>query len=93
MTLLCYRAGHTVNSNHEVLGSCRRNEDTENTPIVLDLKYKGCKEENLAQIRTNPPSPQCFSAKRGVTSAALTPTAFKPRTQVPYTAFIQSWKI
>ncbi|KAL1802609.1 hypothetical protein ACET3Z_031256 [Daucus carota] len=58
-----------------------RNEDTENTPIVLDLKYKGCKEENLAQIRTNPPSPQCFSAKRGVTSAALTPTAFKPRTQ------------
>lgn len=56
------------------------NEDAENAPIRLDLKYVGRKEENLAQIRTNPPSPQCFSAKRAVTNTA-TPTTFKPRTQ------------
>lgn len=74
--------------------SCRRNEDAENTSIRLDLKYIGRKEENLTQIRTNPPSPQCFSAKRGVTNAALTPTAFKPRTQV-HTPCIHShyWNI
>lgn len=64
-----------------LLCSCRRNEDAENTPIRLDLKYIGRKEENLAQIRTNPPSPQCFSAKRTVTNTA-TPTTFKPRAQV-----------
>lgn len=57
-----------------------RNEDAENIPIRLDLKYIGRKEENVAQIRTNPPSPQCFSAKRAVTNTA-TPTTFKPRTQ------------
>ncbi|KAL8155063.1 uncharacterized protein LOC141661776 [Apium graveolens] len=58
-----------------------RIEDAENTPILrLDLKYIGRKEENLAHIRTNPPSPQCFSANRAVTNTA-TPTAFKPRTQ------------
>ncbi|KAK1401208.1 Interferon-activable protein [Heracleum sosnowskyi] len=57
-----------------------RNENAENAPIRLDLKYVGGKEENLSQIRTNPPSPQCFSAKRAVTNTA-TPTNFKPRTQ------------
>ncbi|GFY90463.1 hypothetical protein Acr_07g0006600 [Actinidia rufa] len=39
----------------------RRAEETENTPISLDLKSVKCKEgDALSQIRTCPPSPQCF---------------------------------
>ncbi|KDP43467.1 hypothetical protein JCGZ_16754 [Jatropha curcas] len=40
-------------------------DDAENIPVPLNLenvKHKG--EERLLQIRTNPPSPQCFSATR-----------------------------
>uniref|UniRef100_A0A251KFH6 Uncharacterized protein n=1 Tax=Manihot esculenta TaxID=3983 RepID=A0A251KFH6_MANES len=44
------------------------NEDAENIPTPLNMenvKRKG--EERLLQIRTNPPSPQCFSATRAPT--------------------------
>ncbi|KAK7271583.1 hypothetical protein RJT34_27610 [Clitoria ternatea] len=44
-----------------------RPDEAENMPITLDpenLKHK--REESLQQIRTNPPSPQCFSTARGI---------------------------
>lgn len=46
------------------LVSCRRPDEAENMPITLDLENVRHKRENniLQQIRTNPPSPQCFSA-------------------------------
>ncbi|KAI9168828.1 hypothetical protein LWI28_002539 [Acer negundo] len=43
----------------------RFEDDAENRPIPLkleNLKHKG--EQRVLQIRTNPPSPQCFSATR-----------------------------
>ncbi|KAJ6299383.1 hypothetical protein OIU76_020370 [Salix suchowensis] len=43
----------------------KRDDDAENMPVPLNLanvKSKG--EELLLQSRTNPPSPQCFSANR-----------------------------
>ncbi|CAK7330799.1 unnamed protein product [Dovyalis caffra] len=46
----------------------KRVDDAENIPVPLNLanvKNKG--EERLLQIRTNPPSPQCFSASRAPT--------------------------
>ncbi|KAK7401501.1 hypothetical protein VNO78_13036 [Psophocarpus tetragonolobus] len=44
----------------------KRLDEAENIPITLDLEnLKHKREENLQQIRTNPPSPQCFSAARG----------------------------
>ncbi|CAN4080538.1 unnamed protein product [Withania somnifera] len=56
-----------------------RNDNAENTPILVDVKnIKRRDEEILSQIRTNPPTPQCFSASRGFTKA--TPSkALKPR--------------
>ncbi|KAM6570616.1 hypothetical protein CsatB_018601 [Cannabis sativa] len=48
----------------------KRNDETENTPlsktmnlVLENVNRKG--NDNLLQIRTNPPSPQCFSATRG----------------------------
>ncbi|KAK4372171.1 hypothetical protein RND71_007555 [Anisodus tanguticus] len=47
-----------------------RNDNAENTPILVDVKnIKRKDEEILSQIRTNPPTPQCFSASRGITKA------------------------
>ncbi|XP_027344199.1 uncharacterized protein LOC113856543 [Abrus precatorius] len=44
-----------------------RPEEAENMPITLDMEnVKHRREESLQQIRTNPPSPQCFSATRGL---------------------------
>ncbi|CAI8596172.1 unnamed protein product [Vicia faba] len=41
----------------------KRPDEAENMPITLDLENVRHKRENiLQQIRTNPPSPQCFSA-------------------------------
>ncbi|CAL5201735.1 unnamed protein product [Lathyrus oleraceus] len=42
----------------------KRLDEAENMPITLDLENVRHKRENniLQQIRTNPPSPQCFSA-------------------------------
>ena len=43
-----------------------RPDEAENVPISLNLEnIRRKKEESLLQIRTNPPSPQCFSANRG----------------------------
>ncbi|CAA3029905.1 Hypothetical predicted protein [Olea europaea subsp. europaea] len=43
----------------------KRNDDAENTPISVDVKsIKHKEEEGLLQIRTSPPTPQCFSATR-----------------------------
>lgn len=47
---------------------CRRFDEAENIPVSLNLenvKKKG--DERLLQIRTNPPSPQCFSVTRSAT--------------------------
>ncbi|ESW20861.1 hypothetical protein PHAVU_005G020800 [Phaseolus vulgaris] len=44
----------------------KRTDEAENMPITIDLEnLKHRREESLQQIRTNPPSPQCFSAARG----------------------------
>ncbi|KAK4253714.1 hypothetical protein QN277_010354 [Acacia crassicarpa] len=44
----------------------KRADENENTPILLNLEnVRRKKDENLPQIRTNPPSPQCFSEIRG----------------------------
>ncbi|KAL5543400.1 hypothetical protein UlMin_007184 [Ulmus minor] len=43
----------------------KRTDDAENiSPISLNIENVKQKGENLLQIRTNPPSPQCFSATR-----------------------------
>ncbi|XP_059651839.1 uncharacterized protein LOC132299325 [Cornus florida] len=48
----------------------RTDQEAENIPISVDLKnVKRKEEEILSQIRTLPPSPQCFSAGRGPTKA------------------------
>ncbi|XWS45717.1 hypothetical protein CRYUN_Cryun14cG0003300 [Craigia yunnanensis] len=52
----------------------RPNDEAENIPVSLNLenvKHKG--EERVLQIRTNPPSPQCFSAPH----APMKTTPFK----------------
>nr|GMD65269.1 uncharacterized protein LOC109181294 [Ipomoea batatas] len=42
--------------------------DAENTPIRVDVKnIKPNLDESLMQIRTSPPTPQCFSATKGTT--------------------------
>ncbi|KAF7139588.1 hypothetical protein RHSIM_Rhsim07G0055100 [Rhododendron simsii] len=49
----------------------KKRVEIENNPSPLELKIGKRKEgENLLQIRTNPPSPQCFSASRGPDKAA-----------------------
>ncbi|XP_030962564.1 uncharacterized protein LOC115983865 isoform X2 [Quercus lobata] len=51
----------------------KKADEAENVPISLDLNnVKHKREESLLQIRTNPPSPQCFSATRGPTK--ITPS-------------------
>ncbi|KAI3982281.1 hypothetical protein MKX01_037814 [Papaver californicum] len=51
----------------------KKYEDTENIPMSLDLKK--IVGENSLQVRTNPPSPQCFSATQGPlhSTKAITP--------------------
>ncbi|PIM99308.1 hypothetical protein CDL12_28192 [Handroanthus impetiginosus] len=59
----------------------KRNDDAENTPISVDVKnVKHQEAENLLQIRTYPPTPQCFSASRGPPKAT-TPMPFRPMNQ------------
>ncbi|KAF3437896.1 hypothetical protein FNV43_RR20652 [Rhamnella rubrinervis] len=51
-----------------------KNDNAENIPISVNLEHVKCKgEEKLLQIRTNPPSPQCFSATR-VPAGKTTPS-------------------
>ena len=66
------------------LGFFRRVDDAENilTPLKLgNVKNKG-HERLLQQIRTNPPSPQCFSDNRTASLKALVtkPTVCKSQT-------------
>ncbi|GFP84852.1 hypothetical protein PHJA_000629000 [Phtheirospermum japonicum] len=49
----------------------KKNDDGENTPISIDVK-------NNNNIRTCPPTPQCFSAGQGLSKAA-TPKPFRTR--------------
>ncbi|KAJ9552383.1 hypothetical protein OSB04_016428 [Centaurea solstitialis] len=59
----------------------KMNDESENTPIALNIKsIRGKDEERVLQIRTNPPSPQCFSANNGATKAAP-PKPFRLRPQ------------
>ncbi|CAK9168239.1 unnamed protein product [Ilex paraguariensis] len=49
----------------EKLRRKKRTDEAENTPISVDLKnIKGKGHASLLEIRTCPPSPQCFSARR-----------------------------
>ncbi|KAL0339118.1 UNVERIFIED_CONTAM: hypothetical protein Sangu_1433900 [Sesamum angustifolium] len=58
----------------------KRNDDAENTPISVDVKNIKHQEgaEGLLQIRTCPPTPQCFSANGGPPKSS-TPKPFRPR--------------
>ncbi|KFK34445.1 hypothetical protein AALP_AA5G145800 [Arabis alpina] len=52
----------------------KRVDDEENIPIPIPLKLENVKnkgQERLLQIRTNPPSPQCFSDNRRASLKAL----------------------
>ncbi|KAF5752662.1 hypothetical protein HS088_TW01G00578 [Tripterygium wilfordii] len=49
---------------HESMRKSKRVDESENIPTPLNLaNITNKEEERLLQIRTNPPSPQCFSAK------------------------------
>ncbi|KAJ8899217.1 hypothetical protein K2173_012393 [Erythroxylum novogranatense] len=53
----------------------RRVDEAENIPVSLNLAtVKNKAEERLLQIRTNPPSPQCFSTTRTATKSTTTTT-------------------
>ncbi|KAJ4967373.1 hypothetical protein NE237_019222 [Protea cynaroides] len=60
----------------------KRNEETENIPIALDLKNVKCGDESLLmQVLTCPPSPQCFTSPRqalGPNKNTTTTTPLKP---------------
>ncbi|XP_062174949.1 uncharacterized protein LOC133880083 [Alnus glutinosa] len=59
--------GMGESSVKEKLRRKKRADEAENVPISLDLNsLRHKREETLLQIRTNPPSPQCFSATRGL---------------------------
>uniref|UniRef100_A0A6N2L257 Glutamine amidotransferase domain-containing protein n=1 Tax=Salix viminalis TaxID=40686 RepID=A0A6N2L257_SALVM len=61
----------------------KRDDDAENMPVPLNLanvKSKG--EELLLQIRTNPPSPQCFSANRAPAKTSTPSKASRSRLTV-----------
>ncbi|KAH6814339.1 hypothetical protein C2S51_023357 [Perilla frutescens var. frutescens] len=57
----------------------KRNDDSENTPISVDVKcIKHLEAEGKLPIRTCPPTPQCFSAGFG-NSKSTTPKPFRAR--------------
>ncbi|KAI3755292.1 hypothetical protein L1987_55088 [Smallanthus sonchifolius] len=58
-----------INVKEKLTGK-KTNGESENSPISLNLKtIRGKDTERVLQIRTNPPSPQCFSANHGTTKA------------------------
>ncbi|KAI3702176.1 hypothetical protein L6452_27902 [Arctium lappa] len=62
----------------EKLPRKKMNGEAENSSIALNIKsIRGQDEERVLQIRTNPPSPQCFSANNGTTKA--TPFRLRPQ--------------
>ncbi|CAI9764690.1 unnamed protein product [Fraxinus pennsylvanica] len=69
----------------------KRNDDAENTPISVDVKnIKRKEEESLLQIRTSPPTPQCFSASHGPTKA--TPKSYRSKPQLQERGILQELK-
>ncbi|KAL4580918.1 hypothetical protein LXL04_017124 [Taraxacum kok-saghyz] len=67
---------------HKKLTRKKMNGDSENTPIALNMKnVRGKDDERLLQIRTNPPSPQCFSANRRTHKLTPPPKATRLRPQ------------
>ncbi|KAL2514507.1 hypothetical protein Fot_28478 [Forsythia ovata] len=67
------------------------NDDAENTPISVDVKnIKSKEEESLLQIRTSPPTPQCFSASQGPTKA--TPKSYRSKQQFQERGILQELK-
>ncbi|XP_058222849.1 hydroxymethylglutaryl-CoA synthase-like [Rhododendron vialii] len=64
----------------DYLRNARRAEEAENIPISLDAKNVNGKEGDiLSQIRTCPPSPQCFSVGRAPSKATpLKASRFRP---------------
>nr|GEV97735.1 ribonuclease H-like domain-containing protein [Tanacetum cinerariifolium] len=70
------------NNVKEKLIKSKLNCDPKNTPTALNMKNIRSKdEERVLQIRTNPPSPQCFSANNGTTKATPPPKPFRLRPQ------------
>ncbi|GJY69935.1 hypothetical protein Tco_0472917 [Tanacetum coccineum] len=70
------------NTVKEKLIKSKLNCDPKNTPTALNMKNIRSKdEERVLQIRTNPPSPQCFSANNGTTKATPPPKPFRLRPQ------------
>lgn len=60
----------------------KRYDDAENTPVTINVKNIKHQQETLLQIRTCPPTPQCFSAGHGPSNATPTPPqASKSRIQ------------
>ncbi|XP_022866770.1 uncharacterized protein LOC111386542 isoform X2 [Olea europaea var. sylvestris] len=82
----------TVKSNSkEKQRRKKRNDDAENTPLSVDVKnIKRKEEESLLQIRTSPPTPQCFSASRGPTKA--TPKSYRSKPQPQERGILQELK-
>ncbi|PIA48517.1 hypothetical protein AQUCO_01400833v1 [Aquilegia coerulea] len=67
----------TVDTSNE--NKPRKLNEKENSPITMDVKMiKHAQEEKLLQVRTNPPSPQCFSAYREPLRRAKPTTPLKP---------------
>ncbi|KZV47247.1 hypothetical protein F511_07670 [Dorcoceras hygrometricum] len=54
----------------------RRKDDAENTPISIDVKRV---KDGVQNIRTSPPTPQCFSANRGTLKAETIPMTFRSK--------------
>ncbi|KAH7527843.1 hypothetical protein FEM48_Zijuj05G0009400 [Ziziphus jujuba var. spinosa] len=59
------RSQGTEKSNVKEKLRIKKNDEAENIPISVNLEYVKRKGDEKLQIRTNPPSPQCFSATKG----------------------------
>ncbi|KAK4787881.1 hypothetical protein SAY86_011714 [Trapa natans] len=82
--------GSEMSVSKEKTRMLRRVDETENLPLSLDMENVMPKRENiLSQIRTSPPTPQCFSATRGTTKR--TP-AKETRTRFMETKILQEVK-
>uniref|UniRef100_A0A7N0ZRS3 Uncharacterized protein n=1 Tax=Kalanchoe fedtschenkoi TaxID=63787 RepID=A0A7N0ZRS3_KALFE len=58
----------------------KRNDEVENTPLSMDLN--SIRNQESQKIRTNPPTPQCFSAVRGQAGARTPVGASKSKLMV-----------
>ncbi|XP_061353110.1 uncharacterized protein LOC133297817 isoform X2 [Gastrolobium bilobum] len=66
----------------------KRPDEAENMPMTLDLEnLRHKRDESLQQIRTNPPSPQCFSATRGLNK--ITPSKASSKSQLMERAILE----